>query len=582
MRKAIGYCRCSTARQEKSVGEQKSTISAWAGRNGYEVERFFEDEGISGSEFDTRPGFRAMIEHCASANGSIDAVLVWDKSRLGRPENPKEAIAYEWQIERTGKQIVYVATGRRSDGSIGSVFQDVAENVEAGEKLKSLSAAVCRHHLENARDGFSTGRKPAFGYDLLVVGRDGMARKRVHYVATGVKNRYRKEVFDPATGALRETLGPDEPLVTSRAERSRLVLGEAAQVEVVKEIYRLYLAGRGFKTIASTLNMRGAPSPCGRRWRVSAVREALMNPTYTGSLVANRRTMAKFYQMDPEAGVVLRPRDEKGKTTENDPAKWITIDDAHPAIISKEDFLAVQGRRHARAARHGCGGSGARSSYLLSHVSRCKRCGNPYYGRTTTNAKGVKYSAYVCGGYFSQGRAVCRMGSIKLDKIEEPLMQILREIYFSIEDEEALAAAIREELALEYADHGEDIERLKARDRELVAKMENWLECISPENRDLLNKKLSEAKAEREGIEGEIARLQEADRAQVDVEQAASEILGLIRNFRALFEGDDVDARKEVVRTFVHRVTIDYEAGEALVELRPISGFFKVGRGDRI
>lgn len=142
---AVAYCRCSTNRQEASIPEQRHAITEWCARHGYAVVRFFEDQGISGSEFDRRPGFQAMLRYCREAPQPFDAVVVWDKSRLGRPANPKELIACEWEIERHGKHIVYVSTGRVGDGSTGSVFQDVAEGSEAGEKLKKLSQDISRH-----------------------------------------------------------------------------------------------------------------------------------------------------------------------------------------------------------------------------------------------------------------------------------------------------------------------------------------------------------------------------------------------------------------------------------------------------
>ena len=38
MKHGIGYCRCSTVRQEKSIPEQKAAITAWAERNGCDPE----------------------------------------------------------------------------------------------------------------------------------------------------------------------------------------------------------------------------------------------------------------------------------------------------------------------------------------------------------------------------------------------------------------------------------------------------------------------------------------------------------------------------------------------------------------
>jgi hypothetical protein len=75
--------------------------------------------------------------------------------------------------------------------------------------------------------------------------------------------------------------------------------------------------------------------------------------------------------------------------------------------------------------------------------------------------------------------------------------------------------------------------RLRSRDRDLAAKIENWLECISPENKAILNAKLQEATAERCRIAQEIARIEEADKKQLDVEQAVGAVMDEIRRYRA-------------------------------------------------
>lgn len=86
----------------------------------------------------------------------------------------------------------------------------------------------------------------------------------MRYLPIGTKNRYRKEVRDPA-GNLLEVLGADERLPVSRSTRTRLVLGDLAQVEIVREVFERYVRGEGFRSIANALNARGAASPCGRQ-----------------------------------------------------------------------------------------------------------------------------------------------------------------------------------------------------------------------------------------------------------------------------------------------------------------------------
>ena len=45
---AVGLCRCSTDRQDRSIAEQEAAIRGWAEGRGARLLKVFKDEGISG------------------------------------------------------------------------------------------------------------------------------------------------------------------------------------------------------------------------------------------------------------------------------------------------------------------------------------------------------------------------------------------------------------------------------------------------------------------------------------------------------------------------------------------------------
>ena len=78
-----GYVRLSRDDDKKnyvSIKNQKLIISQYADDHGVKIDRWYEDDGISGYIFD-RPGFRQMM---ADLDKEIDTVYVKDFSRLGR------------------------------------------------------------------------------------------------------------------------------------------------------------------------------------------------------------------------------------------------------------------------------------------------------------------------------------------------------------------------------------------------------------------------------------------------------------------------------------------------------------------
>jgi hypothetical protein len=66
----IGYVRVSTERQAQddrtSLADQRASIEALAKRLGVSVERWYDDPGVSGATVEKRPGFSALLAHCAS------------------------------------------------------------------------------------------------------------------------------------------------------------------------------------------------------------------------------------------------------------------------------------------------------------------------------------------------------------------------------------------------------------------------------------------------------------------------------------------------------------------------------------
>ena len=78
-----GYVRLSRDDDKKnyvSIENQKLIISQYADDHGVKIDRWYEDDGISGYIFD-RPGFQQMM---ADLDQEIDTVYVKDFSRLGR------------------------------------------------------------------------------------------------------------------------------------------------------------------------------------------------------------------------------------------------------------------------------------------------------------------------------------------------------------------------------------------------------------------------------------------------------------------------------------------------------------------
>jgi DNA invertase Pin-like site-specific DNA recombinase len=81
---AVAYVRASDDDQDGSCGQQRGLIGRYAAAHGYDILRWYEDDGISGLTAEDRPRFRAMTADLAL--GDFEAVLVRSQDRFSRAE----------------------------------------------------------------------------------------------------------------------------------------------------------------------------------------------------------------------------------------------------------------------------------------------------------------------------------------------------------------------------------------------------------------------------------------------------------------------------------------------------------------
>lgn len=127
------------------------------------------------------------------------------------------------------------------------------------------------------------------------------------------------------------------------------------EAEQVRKIYEWYLAGASLKGITDRLQDEGYTNKYSSYNSWSSVRNILGNETYAGTLHFGD----------------------------------IVVEDAHEAIISKEQFNAAQILRGKRQEQYGS--TAFQSKHLLTGLLFCGHCGGRYYLRNTG-----KYSYYAC------------------------------------------------------------------------------------------------------------------------------------------------------------------------------------------
>jgi site-specific DNA recombinase len=312
----------------ETIENQKDLLLDYAKRHELgQVYSVYEDDNASGSGFE-RAGIKRLKEDVLNAR--IDILLVKDLSRLGR--NNAKTLQFLDFLEEYGIRVL------SSDGRYDSQLDNDIVGIEtwANERyIRDISRKIRSSLRFKIQRGEYIGHAP-FGY-----------RK-----AEGEGNR----------------LFIDDP-----------------DAETVRLIYRLYLSGLGYTSIAAILDERGLPSPEGGNWNRITVRRILLSPVYIGNTIQGVSERVSF----------------KNKKTRRLPKEaWVVTEGTHEAIITREEFNEAQklrvGKHHGRNPHKGI-------VHMLRGLIWCGGCGSAMYAKKTND--GV---AYVCGNYCRNGKAVCK------------------------------------------------------------------------------------------------------------------------------------------------------------------------------
>jgi hypothetical protein len=154
-----------------------------------------------------------------------------------------------------------------------------------------------------------------------------------------------------------------------------------------------------------------------REWTNGTIRVILENPAYYGARSYNRNSNSKIVAQRNERQMTPGVRYPHWRNNRTD---WVTIENAHPAIISKETWEQANRRSQATILskpKHDV-------PYLLTGLIRCGNCGSPFQGHSTKK-KDRYYYRYICGGF--NAKRICTYCSIKRELLEDFVLNSIRE-----------------------------------------------------------------------------------------------------------------------------------------------------------
>lgn len=296
---AAQYVRMSTEHQQYSLDNQSATISEYAMSHGFEVVRTYYDAARTAVVLKRRSGLRQLLQDVVSGGSAYKAILVYDVSRWGRFQDADEAAHYEFLCKSAGVRVHYCAETFANDDTLPSAIMKALKRTMASEYSRELGVKVCAGQKRLAGLGFKQGGRAGYGLRRLLISPSRQAKQ---------------ELAD----------GERKSIATDRVI---LIPGPLQEVQVVRDIYRLFISGEwSLQAIASELNRKGiAHNGKSRTWDHYAVFSILTRPKYCGCNVYCR-TSSRLYT-------------PKLRLPE---AEWVVIPGAFEPIVDPATFQAAQ------------------------------------------------------------------------------------------------------------------------------------------------------------------------------------------------------------------------------------------------
>lgn len=424
------YCRLSrddgTEKESNSIENQKKLLTAYAKDHGFDNIRIYVDDGYTGTNYN-RPDVKRLMQDIE--DDFVSTLIVKDMSRLGREYL---STGYYTEVVFPEHNVRFIAVNDGVDSANGEDDFIAIRNIINELYAKDISRKCRSSHKIRGESGIPLGQPP-YGY--------------------------KKD--------------PDD-------KRHWLIDSEAA--DVVKEIFRLFLEGKGIDTISRIMQDEGhlnctaywhekgvdrggkktQPNPY--KWKDSTIAKILRRQEYCGDIV-NFKTYSKSFK--------------NKKRIDNSPENQKIFRDINEAIIERETFEKVQqliGKTKRRSPKEENG-----QKSIFCDLVYCADCGKKLWYHTNTGNKNIHF--FSCSNYEKDYRGSCKTRHyIRADALETIVTMELRRLADYLRDDEKRFAEL-----LAQKSNKEILNEQKTIQRELL-QATSRLELIPKRLKDLFEK----------------------------------------------------------------------------------------------
>ena len=538
MKTAFSYKRVSSQEQKEkknSIPEQDRRIKEFAKASDIVITREFED-GNSAFHDKNRDDFDRMVKLALIERPNY--IILDDSSRFARTR--KVAINTKETLRSHGIEILYASEQNIDTNTVAGFWVEGIQEIKNEATSREIS-----YHTKKGMSGnilqrdtetgwcYKNGGKAPYGYKRVILNKGFNQKGKPVY----------KTIWD---------------------------LDENTYLIAKKIIVEMYTENEmSYEKIRNFLNSNNIPSPSGGLWSISTIMSMLREDRleeYTGTAIWNKEN-----------------KKVKG-VKYNERAQWVICENAHPAIISKEELQQALKRKSKTSNSEYK--PKELSDYLLSGLNIegknlfiCNECGGHIIGFSSGNKRVKKYA---CSTNNHKGACACS-NNWKIDKewIESNVIKIIEKNYFTGNKMETNIDKIYKEVSNINNVYMNEIKSIEKEIQKVNKEIQNLLNSIkSGINPELVVEEINLLKTSQDNLKTKKTNILSAMDNEPKIKR--QDVEEYFHNFKKLLVSCNSNEKKELIKTFISNITLNKNKHQ--IEITPyLIGVrsFGAGNGNR-
>jgi hypothetical protein len=574
-RRYLIVARSSSSSQETSVPDQILICRAFGDRMGAIYVDTIEKENLTASNpRNIELLVDELIERKRRLN-DFDRVFFYDASRFNR----------------SGGANAWTALNRLTQSSIEAVFATShIENRRHERMIRHMEFEVANDQVFRSSNTIARGlvsalvakrrlycsRRP-FGTALGIVNSEGTCIVVIRECADGTQVK-----VNPLTGEILEQFEIGHRYRKQKYEIPILLPGEPRDVETVGMIYRMHLFDDlGTARIAKALNEQGRLRPGSKPWSAGAVQSTLNTCIYSGIVVAQRISNARFHRTGLQGPIELElgPEDvdpDTGRvcTVVRPGSEWYVVEDERFRQYLPEDVrerAKDHHRRRLERQKHGHKPKPRRdaareSQFILSGILHSAQGHHPMTGTQAGPKGGYRYYKV------NRRKVKVEPGSelatrIRADEVEEAVLAAAHQALIADPSVEVMLFDLLKASHTEARRRQERRKALEAELKELqrAAAAAFCARALNPRAADLA---LADLEPRIESVERELESAAAVpDMTDEQIRREAATMLKAIQEQTGLLREVEPGRAKQLLQALIRDLTIDLATCQIRIEL---------------